>query len=96
MTTLKNMRTSTLIKRAQECFNKSEKLDKRYEVAQWQGKQVEHIRALAVANSEKEYSYIQELAKREHGGEVIDYGTHISMQDIVNEEIEENEWEEGE
>lgn len=94
MKDLTNTRTATLIKRTQECFDRSEKLDKRYEVAQWQSKPVDYIRELAVSNSAKEYSFLEELAKREHGGESIDYGNHISVQDIVNEQIEEMKFQE--
>jgi|11_taG_2_1085331.scaffolds.fasta_scaffold93390_1 hypothetical protein len=77
------MKTQTLIKRAQACFDREEALDKKLKIAEYLERPTKRIKSAIVTNWAAEAGYLEELARREHGGEVIDYGRFSSVSDMV-------------
>ena len=83
------MKTQTLIKRAQACAEKGLALDVKLDMAKYHGRPTKQIKKSIVTTWGAEYGYLEELARREHGGESIDYGRFSSVADMVAETINE-------
>jgi hypothetical protein len=83
------MKTQTLIKRVQSCFDKEDALEKRLEMAEYRERPTKQIKNAIASNLSTENGYLEELARREHNGEAIDYGRFYSVADMVAETIDE-------
>jgi len=83
------MKTQTLIKRAQACAEKGLALDAKLEIAKCCGRPTKQIKNSILKTWGDEHGYLEELARREHGGESIDYGRFSSVADMVAETINE-------
>ena len=83
------METETLVKNAQKHVSKGLEISKKLELAEYLNKPCKRLEAAAKANTAKEVECLEELARREHGGESIDYSGFQAVADLVGETIEE-------
>jgi len=83
------MKTHTLVKKAQACVDKGLALDKKLEIAKYLGQPTKRIKSSIVTNWAAEYGHLEELARREHNGELINYGRFLGLADMVAETLDE-------
>ena len=83
------------IKTASKCIEKDAQLEKKLEMAEWDGKPTARIESSIKLNKTKMYIMIGELAREELRGTDIDYSFDTGVADFVGEEVQEIEGMEG-
>ena len=89
-----NTQIQNAIKTARACLEREMPLDRELELAEFNGKATSRIKADIKRNNNKLNKMIDKLAREQMKGTVIEYNCG-TMDTIIEEEIEDIEWKEG-